>query len=170
MGRKSRLPARSCVSIPADVTRKQQLTSSRGTGLSVAKIPITHKFLRSTEMMWDAIDLSICSLNEVCVGIIIANLPPLRKTILGFMSRVIPASFATSLGVSSRRHIGQAHPMSNMYTSKGHTKLDNTEDNESERSILELEDRKTSGILKTTYVSIHEDTPRHKSRPGTVKI
>ena len=113
-------------------------------------------------MMYDAIDLSICSINEVCVGIIIANLPPLRKTILSLLSHIIPASMATSLGVTSRKHASQFHPTASTYTSKGHTKLDNhgDRDDESKRYILELEERKESGIRKTTHVSIREGDVR----------
>ena len=148
------------------------LTCSRGTALSIAKIPITFRFLRSKEMMWDAIDLSICSINEVCVGIIIANLPPLRKTILGLLSRVLPASFATTFGVSSRRQASQSHPISNVYNSKGHTKLDNGGDDESERYILELEERKsTTGIVKTTHVSIRDgDAQSHHTGSATDRM
>jgi hypothetical protein len=118
-------------------------------------------------MMRDAIDLSICSINEVCVGIVIANLPPLRKTILGVLSRVIPASFATTRGMSSRKHAGQARPISYVYSSKGRTKLGDTNDNESERSILELKERKSSGITKTTDVTIYDEAQSHHARSGT---
>ncbi|KAI4660340.1 uncharacterized protein J4E78_005043 [Alternaria triticimaculans] len=127
-----------------------------GTGLSIAKLFITMKFLRSEEPMWDAIDLSICSINEVCVGIIIANLPPLRITILGLFSRFLPAGYATSFGVS-RRNTSQFYPASSNYISKARTKLDSNGDDESERHILELEDRiQCAGIMKTTHVSIRE--------------
>ena len=106
--------------------------------------------------MWDAIDLSICSINEVCVGIIIANLPPLRRTILGLFSRFLPASYAISFGVS-RRNTSQFYPASSHYMSKARTKLDSKGDDESERHILELEDRvQCAGIMKTTHVSIRE--------------
>tara|TARA_R110002003_G_scaffold232_1_gene16720 strand:- start:1132 stop:1500 length:369 start_codon:yes stop_codon:yes gene_type:complete len=117
-------------------------------------------------MMWDAIDLSTCSINEVCVGIIIANLPPLRKIILGLLSNVLPASFATTLRGSSRKQTGQTHRMSTMHSSKGHTKLDDKADDESERYILELEDRKPPGIMKTTHVSIRDDDVRSQQTPS----
>ncbi|KAJ4295035.1 hypothetical protein N0V90_007043 [Kalmusia sp. IMI 367209] len=137
-----------------------------GTALSIAKIPITYKFLRSKELMWDAIDLSICSTNEVAVGIIIANLPPLRKTINGLFARFLPASFATSMGITSRRQQSQNNPIASMYSTKGHTKLDNSADDESERYMLELEDRKPSGsgIMKTTHVSIREGDARSQQQ------
>jgi hypothetical protein len=134
------------------------LTRNRGTGISIAKIPITFKFLRSKELMWDAIGLSTCSINEVCVGIIIANLPPLRKILIGILSQIVPASFTTNMRSSSRTRPSQFNVNSTVYKSKGHTKLDNSGDDESERYILELEDRKSPGIRKTTHVSIHNDS------------
>lgn len=136
---------------------KHTLTHHSGTGLSIAKIPITAKFLRSEELMWDAIDLSICSINEVCVGIIVANLPPLRKTILGVFSRILPESFATAIGVS-RKHNSQFNAVSLQYTSKGRTKLQDDADGESERCILKLGERQQHwNIMKTTHVSICDE-------------
>ncbi|KAL1604764.1 hypothetical protein SLS60_004304 [Paraconiothyrium brasiliense] len=130
-----------------------------GTALSIAKIPITYRFLRTKETMWDAIDLSICSINEVAVGIVIANLPPLRKTINNIMAKILPAKFANSLGMTTRKQQSQSNPIASVYSTKGHTKLDNSADDESERYMLELEDRKASGsgIVKTTHVTIQDD-------------
>jgi hypothetical protein len=107
--------------------------------------------------MYDAIDLSTCSINEVCVGIVIANLPPLRKILIGVISKAVPATFMTTMGGSSRKRPSQYHPNSTVYSSKGHTKIDSSGDDESERYILELEDRKNPGIVKTTHVSIRNE-------------
>ncbi|XP_014553095.1 hypothetical protein COCVIDRAFT_40810 [Bipolaris victoriae FI3] len=127
-----------------------------GTGLSVAKIPITTKFLKSQEMMWDAIDLSICSINEVCVGIIVANLPPLRNTILSLFPKIIPASFAKAMGVS-QKPTSQFDMVPSHYASKGRTKLQD-DDEESERCILELGERQRNwSIMKTTQVDVHNE-------------
>jgi hypothetical protein len=157
MGCANRLPPRSCVSRSSPQPRQNLPdTHTSGTAVSIAKIFITIKFLRSQEMMWDAIDLSICSINEVCVGIITANLPPLRKTILGVFSKILPTSFATSMGVASRKHGSRFHPTVSQYTSKRHTNLDNNGDDESERYILELEEKKTYGITKTWQFSVRE--------------
>ncbi|KAL5371404.1 hypothetical protein DPSP01_014284 [Paraphaeosphaeria sporulosa] len=127
--------------------------------LSIAKISITYKFLRSKEPMWDAIDLSVCSINEVVVEIIIANLPPLRKTINNLLANVLPARFTTTLGLSSRKQLSQSNPIASVYNARAHMKLDNSADNESERYMLELEDRKTpgQGIVKKTHVNIQGD-------------
>lgn len=165
MGRKHRVSACTCVSNSCIITWTQALIWESGTGLSVAKTFITYKFLRSQEMMWDAIDLSICSINEVCVGIIIANLPPLRKHILGLFSRVLPGSYATGAG-NSRQQNSQFHPNSSHFSSRGRTKLDNKDDDESERHILELEDRTQSvKIMKTTQVSVREGNA-HSQTPS----
>ena len=101
--------------------------------------------------MRDAVDLSICSINEVAVGIVVANLPPLRKTINSLLAKILPDKFATTLGMGSRKQASQ-NPIASVYSAKGHTKLDNSADDESERYILELEDRKSSGngIMRTT--------------------
>lgn len=109
--------------------------------------------------MWDAIDLSICSTNEIAVGIVIANLPPLRKTINNILAKILPANFASTLGVTTRKQQSQSNPIASVYSMKGHTKLDNSADDESERYMLELEDRKASGsgIVKTTQVTIQDD-------------
>lgn len=132
----------------------QALTEESGTAISIAKTFITYRFLRSQELMWDAIDLSICSINEVCVGIIVANLPPLRKTILGLTSRVMPSKYVTSVG-GSRKH---THQTSSHFSSRGRTRLDDKDDDESERHILELQDRKQGvGIMKTTQADVQGD-------------
>ncbi|KAH9876723.1 hypothetical protein J1614_003855 [Plenodomus biglobosus] len=121
-----------------------------GTALSIAKIPTTYKFLRSKELMWDAVDLSICSVNEVCVGIIIANLPPLRKTLNGLLSKVLPASLTGNSGNASRKMNSRAITIS----TKGHNKLADNGDGDSERYILELEEQRPSQIMKTTRVDV----------------
>lgn len=104
--------------------------------------------------MWDAIDLSICSIDEVCMDIIIANLPPLRSTILGILSKVLPASFATTIGATSRHQPDHSHAV---YGTKGFSKHDKIDDDESERYILELEERKVSVITKTMHVTIERN-------------
>ncbi|EMD61626.1 hypothetical protein COCSADRAFT_344518 [Bipolaris sorokiniana ND90Pr] len=127
-----------------------------GTGLSVAKIPITAKFLKSQEMMWGAMDLSICSINEVCVGIIVANLPSLRNTILNLFSESIPVSSSTAMRVS-QKPTSHFDIVSSHYASKGHTKLQDDED-ESERCILELGERRQNwSIMKTTRVDVRNE-------------
>lgn len=106
--------------------------------------------------MWDAIDLSICSINEVCVGIIVANLPPLRNTILSLFPKIIPASFATAMGVS-QKPTSQFDMVPSHYASKGRTKLQD-DDEESERCILELGERQRNwSIMKTTQVDVYNE-------------
>jgi len=78
------------------------------TSLFIAKIRVTFIFLRSTESMWDAIDLSTCSIKEVCIGIIIANIPPLRSSILGLLSRTLPDSLANIMRESRRSQHGRS--------------------------------------------------------------
>lgn len=116
-------------------------------------------FLHTDELMWDAIDLSICSTNEVCVGIIVANLPPLRKTILGLLAHVVPASFATTLGISKKTSGSHSYGGgSSHFSSKRRTRIEDDTDDEDQQGILELEERKhNSGIVKTTHVSVCGD-------------
>ncbi|CAA9958518.1 hypothetical protein PTMSG1_02070 [Pyrenophora teres f. maculata] len=135
-------------------------------GLSIAKIPMTMKFLHSDESIWDAVDLSICSINEVCVGIIIANLPPLRRTILGFFSKLIPESYSTSLGKHTSQYTASR---GSQHTSKSHAERETIADNESECCILELNKRpQSSGIMKTTHVMI-QNGAAHSNEVHTVK-
>ncbi|KAE9976089.1 hypothetical protein BLS_002273 [Venturia inaequalis] len=131
-----------------------------GTSISIAKIPITYRFLRSKEFFSDAIDLSICALNEVCVGIIIANLPPLRKIILGMLSDVLPTSMSSKLGASSRNQGGPSHRMSTVPSSKRRSMVDELADEWSERYMLDLEDGKAHGI------NIRDDEARTQQTPS----
>jgi len=129
-----------------------KLTVNRELGLSIAKIPMTMKLVQSEEMMWDAVDLSICSINEVCVGIIITNLPPLRRAIFGFFSKFIPNSYSTSLGKHTSQYTASRGSQHNL---KSRTERETMTDDESERCILELNKRpQSSGIMKTTHVMI----------------
>ncbi|QDS73256.1 hypothetical protein FKW77_004272 [Venturia effusa] len=136
------------------------------TGISIAKIPITYKFIRSKELWWDAIDLSICAINEVSVGIIVANIPPLRKTILGLMSRVLPSGFASTLGLSSRKQTGQSHRMSTVQSSKRHTMLEERADEWSERSMVDSDLGRTSWITKDTQVNVRDEEARWQRTPS----
>jgi hypothetical protein len=110
--------------------------------------------------------MSTCSINEVCVGIIIANLPHLRKITLGLFSDIIPSYFATTMRESTRMQNGRSYQTSTMHTSNDHTKLDNPPDDESGRYILELEDRKFSRIMKTTQVSLRDDDAMSQQTPS----
>ncbi|KAI2487538.1 hypothetical protein Ptr902_01671 [Pyrenophora tritici-repentis] len=135
-------------------------------GLSIAKIPMTMKFLDSEESIWDAVDLSICSINEVCVGIIIANLPPLRRTILGSFSKFIPESYATGLGKHTSQYTASR---GSQHTSKSQAERETIADDESECCILELNKRpQSSGIMKTTHVLI-QNGEAHSNEVHTVK-
>ncbi|TID25697.1 hypothetical protein E6O75_ATG03560 [Venturia nashicola] len=127
-----------CVGMSAKIRSKESAGPRVGTSISIVKIPMTCRFVRSKELFSDAIDLSICCLNEVCVEIIIANLPPLRKTILGMLSHVLPASVATSIGASSKNQGGQSHRLSIISSSKRRTILDEQDDKWSDRYILDL--------------------------------
>ncbi|KNG48646.1 hypothetical protein DDE82_002708 [Stemphylium lycopersici] len=129
-----------------------------GTGISITKIPMTTSFLQTDEPMWDAIDLSICSINEACIGIIVANLPPLRKTILSLLSHVVPARLASTLGISKKTSGGSYGAGSSQFSSKRQTRIEDDTDDEDQQGILELEERKhNSGIVKTTHVSVCGD-------------
>ena len=124
------------------------------------------KYFQSNEILRDAVDLSICSINEVCVGIIVANLPPLRRTILGLFSKFLPESCSINMGKHTSQYTtSQGSP----YNSKSHVERETITDNESERCILELKGRpQSSGIMKTTHVMIHNGDA-HSNEAHSVK-
>lgn len=158
-----------CVRFPI-INEVRLLTLDSGTSLSIAKIRVTYVFLRSTEPMWDAIDLSTCSIKEVCVGIIIANIPPLRSSILGLLSRIVPDGFARIMRESTRSRHGRSYQASTRNASNRSAVSAEPPDNESEQSILELEDGTLPGIIETTEVVVQEEGAMSQQTPSVKQI
>ncbi|KAF2124494.1 hypothetical protein P153DRAFT_411551 [Dothidotthia symphoricarpi CBS 119687] len=121
---------------------------------------------------WDAVNLDIWSQVELSSGILIASLPPLRKAFDGLFQRIFPSVMrsthqSSQLGYGRSdhgNHIRLNDMQSRKTTKSGHTHesiLDR--DDESERAILEDEEEKRIGIVKTTKVTItaeSEETSR----------
>lgn len=124
---------------------------------------------------WDGINLQIWSSAEASIGILIASLPPLRKAFDSLFQRILPSTLQNShlktpqygYGQSSNGNIRMnTFQNSKAYHSRipGESILDN--DGDSDRAILEEEEGKGPGILKTTQVTVSEE-PEATSSKGS---
>jgi hypothetical protein len=103
------------------------------------------------------------SVSENSMAIIVACLPPLRRTFDDFLKRILPEQLLTKMGASQPRSQNNALPT--IYSNKnrgfgGTTKSGVEEDAESEMGILEEGDYVEDGhgrILRTTKVVITTD-------------
>src|SRR5262245_66474526 len=120
------------------------------------------------EVYYESVTLSIWSITEVSIGIVVANLPPLRKYFDAWLMAIIPASlrkhmFSSNDKSSGRDGQGYAMPT---YGSQLSRRMDGrmgkgregrvqpSADDESDRAILEeLESegggQKFNGIMRT---------------------
>lgn len=106
-------------------------------------------------------DLTIWSSAELSIGILIASLPPLRKAFDAFFRRILPSTFNSN---SKTPHYGYGSTtgdihMKNFEGSKAyHSRIpgESILDDESDRAILEEEEHKGPGIMKSTKVTVQE--------------
>ncbi|KAF2996233.1 hypothetical protein E8E13_003240 [Curvularia kusanoi] len=125
---------------------------------------------------WTGVPLGIWSSAELSIGILIASLPPLRKAFDNLFSKILPSTLAGSKTPNSHYGYGRS-------TNGNHIRLDTYEqnksshksrhpgesvldsDSESERAILEDQEGKSAGIMKTTKVTVLEeaDGPSQKT-------
>lgn len=116
---------------------------------------------------WDAVNLGIWSSAECSTGILIAALPPLRKAFDNLFKRIVPSTLQNSQSKPQYGY-GYGHStsgnirMSTFQSSKayhsripGESILDN--DSDSDRAILQEEEGKCAGIMKTTKVTVEEN-------------
>jgi hypothetical protein len=116
------------------------------------------------EVYYESVTLSIWSMTEVSVGIVVANLPPLRKFFDRFLNHIVSGSFTSkvdfpSLHLSTYRSKNDRKSMTDgMACRSARLHSSATGDNESDRAALnkvELDDRKHSNeIVKTTQVTL----------------
>lgn len=108
------------------------------------------------------------------IGILIASLPPLRKAFDSLFQKILPSTLTPSKTPNSQYGYGRS-------TNGNHIRLDTYENNkrlgtksahrsmhpgesaldsdsDSERAILEDEEGKSAGIMKTTKVTVLEET------------
>lgn len=138
---------------------------------------------------WSSVNLSIWSGAELQVGIFIASLPPLRKAFDRFFHQILPGSSTggaksnPGYGTPGQNYgsrsahgndfrmdtLGKGNRSAHKSYLPGESALDS--DSESEKAILDEEERRMagSGIMKTTGIVITETrTGRHDSTSGSV--
>ncbi|KAF1837148.1 hypothetical protein BDW02DRAFT_181833 [Decorospora gaudefroyi] len=140
------------------------LLSIPATICSIFKTIELRTIIKTQDPSWDGTNLAIWSGAELSTGILIASLPPLRKAFDNLFRKVLPSSFTNSgktpqygYGVSASG-ANNIH-MKNFQGSKayhsripGESVLDG--DDESDRAILEDEEHKGPGIMKSTAVNV----------------
>lgn len=143
------------------------LLSIPATICSIFKTIELRTIVKTNDPTWDGVNLSIWSQSELSIGILIASLPPLRKAFDHFFQKILPSTITNShktpqyaYGHSS---VGGDIRMKTFEGSKayhsripGESILDG--DDESDRAILEGEEHKGPGIMKSTKVTIQETT------------
>ncbi|KAG9235330.1 hypothetical protein BJ875DRAFT_374471, partial [Amylocarpus encephaloides] len=125
-----------------------------GTILSIIKLFWLYRILQlKRDYLYEGVSLTLISGLEVGVGMITANLPPLRKTFEGILGRVLPASMlsSTSRGTPSD---GMGHACNSTVKRSRMDETARSDDGESEVGILEDYGKKGPGIWKTTRVTI----------------
>ncbi|KAF2127821.1 hypothetical protein P153DRAFT_294851 [Dothidotthia symphoricarpi CBS 119687] len=123
-----------------------------------------------TETYYESVSLSIWSTTEVSIGIVVANLPPLRKSFDGMFKHILPAAIFSGKQSSSRlksfnlpTYGSQSARRSKIEGRSGRSeRLPSIADNASERAILEdIENqdgaKSSSGIMRTTQLMVSND-------------
>lgn len=122
---------------------------------------------KTQDPTWDGINLQIWSSAEASIGILIASLPPLRKAFDALFQKVLPSTLQSSHLKTPQYGYGAHSSHGNIrmntfgnsksYHSRvpGESVLDS--DGDSDRAILEEEEGKGSGIMKTTQVTVSEE-------------
>jgi hypothetical protein len=80
-------------------------TPDRCTTISAIKLWDFQRIQGLKEAYYESVTLSIWSISEVSVGIVVANLPPLRKSFDGFFKHVLSGSINTKLGISDNSNL-----------------------------------------------------------------
>jgi hypothetical protein len=143
------------------------LAISSATICSIFKTIELKAITKTQDPTWDGVNLGIWSSCEASIGILIAALPPLRKAFDHLFQRILPSTLQSSQSKPQYGY-GYGHStnggnirMSTFQNSKayhsrlpGESVLDN--DSDSDRAILQDEDGKNTGIMKTTQVTVEE--------------
>lgn len=137
------------------------------------------KLQGQAEAYYESVSLSIWSITEISIGIVVANLPPLRKSFDGMFKHILPDS-VTDKVFSGKPSQGQGQsynlPTYRSQVTRRSTieamtgrSARQTKDNESDKAILEdLEGEYTGkkfskrGIMRTTRVSVDHVTGNEK--------
>ncbi|OAL04520.1 hypothetical protein IQ06DRAFT_214410 [Phaeosphaeriaceae sp. SRC1lsM3a] len=124
------------------------------TTISALKLWDFQRIQNLKEAYYESVTLSIWSMSEVTIGIIVANLPPLRKTFDRMFKHVLPSTGSNNV-LSLNKYGGNKFESYNLPTYRSQTAR-HKNDNESDKAILEeLEaENGQNGIMKTTKISI----------------
>ncbi|KAF2822696.1 hypothetical protein CC86DRAFT_301028 [Ophiobolus disseminans] len=153
------------------------LLSIPATICSIFKTVELKAITKTQDPTWDAINLQIWSSAEASIGILIASLPPLRKAFDSLFRHILPSTLQSShlktpqygYGHSTHGDIRMnTFQNSKAYHSRipGESILDN--DGDSDRAILEEEEGKGPGIMKTTQVTVLEEAEASSSKVSEV--
>lgn len=160
-------------SIPNHVLKIPELSEltinpSSATICSIFKTIELRTITHTQDPTWEGVNLSIWSNAELCIGILITSLPPLRKAFDSLFQKILPSTITHTRAPNSQYGHGRS-------TNGNHIRLDTYENNkrthksihpgesildddsDSERAILEAEESKGAGIMKTTKVTVLEE-------------
>jgi hypothetical protein len=145
------------------------LTGSSCTALSAIKLWDFQRLQGLEEVYYESVTLSIWSMTEVSIGIVVANLPPLRKFFDGLLRNTLSKS-STSRSILSRFqsfHLPTYHTQYDPRatdegmtgkSAKLHCVTTVTEDHESGKAIIEdvylREDKQSNDLMRPSHASI----------------
>ncbi|KAF9693277.1 hypothetical protein EKO04_008770 [Ascochyta lentis] len=146
------------------------------TAISSIKLVYFQKLQGQIEVYYESVSLSIWSITEISVGIVVANLPPLRKSFDSLFKHLLPESVTENISSGRKLHGGnhsfnlstyrnQATRRSTIGVVTGRS-VRHTEDNASDKAILgilegeDIVDNNFSnaGITRTTRVTVNHTT------------
>ncbi|KAF1936567.1 hypothetical protein EJ02DRAFT_506444 [Clathrospora elynae] len=155
------------------------LLSIPATICSIFKTIELKEIVETRDPTWDTVNLGIWSSAELSIGILIASLPPLRKAFDSFFKMILPSTLANSAKTPKYGYGHSSDGGIHLNTFQGskayHSRIRGESvlggDDESERAILEGEENKESGILKSTKVTVtDEEDGSSSSKDGGVQI
>jgi hypothetical protein len=144
------------------------------TTISALKIWNQQVHIGTREIHWDLVSMTLWATAETTVGIMVANLPPLRKsfeklfksflqsTSTGDMDTTGTRAGNTSNAFRMQSYRTQTRRQSMMDGLRGYRAGQSISDNESDKAILEGSEgengpqRPSQGIVKTTEVTVRE--------------
>jgi hypothetical protein len=134
---------------------------------------------QTNDPTWSGVNLGIWSSAELSIGILIASLPPLRKAFDSIFRKILPSTLANSKTPNSAYGYGgrstnghhirldtyEANKRTHKSVHPGESALES--DSDSERAILEDEEGRGAGIMKTTKVTVLEEPEEGPSQKAS---
>ena len=142
---------------------------------SVFKTVELKAITKTQDPTWDGINLGIWSSCELSIGILIASLPPLRKAFDHLFAKILTSTFTNSHKTPQYGYGGSTTGDIRMKTFQGskayHSRIPGESvldrDDESGRAILEEEEHKGPGIMKSTKVTVTEGDSESGHQEGS---